>query len=155
MEADNNVKLIIGVGNEFRGDDAAGLIAARRIKELNAYGFEVIENSGDGAGLIEKWSRRELVILIDAVVSGAPPGTVHKFAPHNIMQLGMFTFSTHLFSIPQAIELSLSLGKMPREMVIYGIEADSFESGRPISPEVEKAIDEIVEDVTQHMLLNA
>lgn len=45
----NNALLIIGIGNEFRSDDAAGLIAARKIRQLNLNGADVIENNGDGA----------------------------------------------------------------------------------------------------------
>ena len=30
----NPETLIIGIGNEYRGDDAAGLLAARKIKEI-------------------------------------------------------------------------------------------------------------------------
>jgi hydrogenase maturation protease len=64
--------LIIGIGNEYRSDDAAGLLAARKIRTLGIKGLDVTENNGDGADLIEKWTGRNFVILIDAVLSGFP-----------------------------------------------------------------------------------
>lgn len=141
----NNALLIIGIGNEFRSDDAAGLIAARKIRQLNLNGADVIENNGDGADLIEKWTGREKVILIDAVLSGSEPGTIHKFtAPGSIIPSELFKFSTHLFSVPQAIYLSASLGNLPKELIVYGIEARSFGPGTHISEEVEIAVNNIV-----------
>ena len=136
--------LIIGIGNEYRTDDAAGLLAARKIKTLGIKGIDVTENNGDGADLIEKWTGRNLVILIDAVLSGSAPGTLHRFRlPGPELPSELFRFSTHLFSVNQAIYLSASLGKLPKRLVIFGIEAASFEAGTGLSPEVESAVNNI------------
>lgn len=144
----NNALLIIGIGNEYRSDDAAGLIAARKIKNYGLKGIQVIENNGDGADLIEKWTGKDKVILIDAVLSGSKPGTIHEFtAPGSIIPSELFKFSTHLFSVPQAIYLSASLGNLPKELKIFGIEARSFDSGTQISSEVEIAVNNIVNSV--------
>lgn len=142
--------LIIGIGNEYRTDDAAGLLAARKIKTLGIKGIDVTENNGDGADLIEKWTGRKLVILIDAVLSGSAPGTLHRFdLPGPELPSEFFRFSTHLFSANQAIYLSASLGNLPRNLVIIGIEAASFEAGLGLSPEVESAVNNI-----EHFLQN-
>lgn len=148
----NNDLLIIGIGNEYRSDDAAGLIAARKIKSYGLKGIQVIENNGDGADLIEKWTGRDKVILIDAVRSGSEPGTIHEFtAPGSIIPSELFKFSTHLFSVPQAIYLSASLGNLPKDLKIFGIEAGSFDSGIKISNEVEIAVNNIVNLVKQNI----
>lgn len=142
--------LIIGIGNKLRGDDAAGLLAIKKIRELAPEGIELIENNGDGAELINKWAGRDNVILIDAVVSGSPPGTIHKFsAPGPLVPSEMFKFSTHLFTVPQAIYLSASLGNLPKQLTIYGIEAKSLDYGSRLSDEVEIAINNIVQFVNQ------
>lgn len=147
---DNSRTLIIGIGNEYRSDDAAGLIAARKIKINAPKGIEVIENNGDGTDLIDKWAGRNKVILIDAVLSGSSAGTIHKFsAPGSILPSELFKFSTHIFSVQQAIYLSASLGNLPQELTIYGIEASSFDSGTNISAEVETAINNVVRSVNQ------
>jgi hydrogenase maturation protease len=140
----NNNTLIIGIGNEFRSDDAAGLKAAKKIKELGLNDVDVLESNGDGAGLIDAWTGRSNVIIIDAVLSGSAPGTVHRISVgKELLPSEFFKFSTHLFSIPQAIYLSASLGKLPESIVILGIEGASFETGVVISEEVGKAINNI------------
>jgi hydrogenase maturation protease len=144
--------LIIGIGNKFRSDDAAGLIAASRIKDLRLDKTDVEESAGDGAGLIDTWTGRKNVILIDAVLSGSAPGTVHRLElTSRLLPTEFFKFSTHLFSIPQAIYLSASLGTLPDKLLILGIEGKSFDPGEAISGEAESAINNIVNIVQQEV----
>ena len=70
--------LVIGVGNPWRGDDAAGLRVAALLQAHADEAFVVVEQSGEGAALMEAWQDAARVILIDAVRSGAEPGTIHR-----------------------------------------------------------------------------
>ena len=136
--------LIIGIGNEYRGDDAAGLIVARRLKERLADSVKVIEQSGDGAALMEAWQGAETVIIIDAVMSGAEPGTIHRLdAKTRPLPKDAFRCSTHAFGVAEAIELSRAMGGLPRSLIVYGIEGKTFAAGVRLSPEVEGAVGEV------------
>jgi hydrogenase maturation protease len=137
--------LIIGIGNEYRGDDAVGLIVARQLKERLVDSAIVIEQSGDGAALMEAWRGAETVIIIDAVMSGAALGTIHRFdASAQPLQKDAFRCSTHAFGVAEAIELARTLGNFPQHLVVYGIEGKNFAAGVGLSAEVEKAAGEIV-----------
>jgi len=137
--------LIIGIGNEYRGDDAAGLIVVRRLKERLGDSFAVLEQSGDGAALVETWRGAETVIIIDAVMSGATPGTIHRFdASAQPLPKNAFRCSTHAFGVAEAIELSRALSELPQSLIVYGIEGKNFAAGVGLSSEVEKAVDEVV-----------
>src|SRR4030042_1787160 len=74
--------LIIGVGNEFRGDDGAGLVVSRRLRALALEGARVLEVEGEGTAVMAAWKGADAVILVDAVHSGAAPGTVHRLEAH-------------------------------------------------------------------------
>ena len=136
--------LIIGCGNTDRGDDAAGLLAARRLREM---GVEAQEQSGEALALIESWedARRDLsVILIDAVVTGSPPGTITVWDARTAPVAGdYFRCSTHAFGVAGAIELARMLDLLPPSLLIYGIEAARFEIGSEPSPEVLRAVEEV------------
>ena len=80
----NNKVLIIGIGNEFRSDDGAGIVCARKLKEKVNSNITVIENDGDGAMLMELWKGFDEVILIDSVSVGSKPGTIHNIDAGNI-----------------------------------------------------------------------
>jgi hydrogenase maturation protease len=137
--------LIIGVGNEYRGDDAVGLIVARRLKERLGDSVTILEQSGDGAALMEAWRGAETVIIIDAVMSGAAPGTIRRFdASAHLIPKGAFRCSTHACGVAEAIELARALCNFPQHLVIYGIEGKNFADGVGLSAEVEKAAGEAV-----------
>jgi hydrogenase maturation protease len=138
-------QLIIGIGNEYRRDDAAGLIVARQLKERLADSAIVIEQSGDGAALMEAWRSAETVIIIDAVMSGADPGTIHLLdAKTQPLPKDAFRCSTHAFGVAEAIELSRAMGELPGSLVVYGVEGKNFAAGVGLSPEVERAVGEVV-----------
>ena len=140
--------LIIGVGNEMRGDDALGIIAARELRSVLPEGVECVERDGEGGDLIETWRDHHRVILIDAFSSGAIPGMLHccdvsitRIPPQ------FFRCSTHSFGVGHAVELARRLQLLPHDFTIYGIEAKSFAQGAPMSQPVLDRIPELVESV--------
>ena len=140
--------LIIGLGNEYRRDDAVGLIVARRLRQAAPESVLVREETGEGASLLESWQDAETVILVDAVQSGAASGTVHRLDAHEQpIARQFFRFSTHAFGLAEAVELARALGRLPPRLVVYGVEGRSFEAGVGLSPEVEAAVQVVVERV--------
>ena len=145
MSQPHSLPLIIGIGNEYRGDDAVGLIVARLLKGCLADSVKVLEQSGDGAALMEAWRGAETVIIIDAVASGGAPGAIHRFdANTRPIPKSAFHCSTHAFGVAEAIGLSRALGELPRSLIVYGIEGKNFAAGVGLSPEVEGAVGEVV-----------
>ena len=142
--------LIIGIGNPYRGDDAVGLRIAQDIKKKSPDHVNVIEQSGDGISLMDSWKDSDAVILIDAVHSGAQPGTIHRFDVHTQTIPTKFShYSTHAFGVAEAIELARTLKQLPKNLIVYGIEGKCFEAGIGLSLEVEKSALEVVKRVKQ------
>ena len=141
--------LLIGTGNEFRCDDGAGLAAIRALKAREIPGTLVIESPSDGAELMELWKSAAKVILIDAVSSDGVPGTVYRFDARSQPIPACHSFlSTHAFGLAEAIELARALHVLPQYLVVYAIEGQNFTIGTGLSREVEKAVQEAVEQVT-------
>lgn len=133
---------VIGCGNSDRGDDAAGLLVARRLGEL---GLDTVDHTGDGFALLDLWAAFDRVILVDAMVSGAAPGTVTVWdARDGSPCLAGYRGSTHDSGPAEAIELGRALGRMPREIQLYGIEGANFEPGAPLSAAVLAGIEQAV-----------
>jgi hydrogenase maturation protease len=152
MPPGNGGTLIIGLGNHYRGDDAVGLVVARRLKEAAPEGVRVLEESGEGAALMESWKGAATVILIDALHSGAKPGTVRRLDAHGQpIPTRFFHCSTHAFGVAEAIELARVLSQLPPRVIVYGIEGKSFEAGLGLCPEVEKAGQEVVKRVLEDL----
>ena len=66
--------LIIGVGNPYRSDDGVGVAAIERLRQAGLIGVDLVEESGEPVALVQRWSGRSKVFLIDAVDSGGEPG---------------------------------------------------------------------------------
>ena len=117
--------LIIGIGNEFRSDDAVGLVVAQTLQVKRLPSVSIQEATGEGTALLEAWKGSDAVILVDAVTSGAPAGTIHQVDAHTgPVSPELFALSTHAFSVAQAIELARTLGNLPPRLMIYGIEGN-------------------------------
>lgn len=144
--------LIAGIGNSFRGDDAAGPISVRQLRGRVPAGVSLIEEIGEPLALIEAWKDAAIVILIDAVSSGAAPGTIHRFeeiASRSIKPV--FRSSTHAFGVPEVIDLARVLGRLPPMLLLYGIEGKTFEAGEELSAEVRLSIDDLVKRVEEDL----
>jgi hydrogenase maturation protease len=135
---------IIGCGNPDRGDDGAGAVVAERLRDL---GFEAEAHTGDALALLEKWRANDDVIVVDAVLTGAPAGTVHVWESGLPSPAGGGAVSSHGFDIGKAIELARTLRKLPARLRVYGIEGRQFEPGASVSPEVGRAIEIVVQRI--------
>jgi hydrogenase maturation protease len=149
----NKAILIVGIGAEFRGDDAAGLHVARRLLsgELPPCAT-ILEMKGDGASLMEQWKGSSHVILVDAVTAELPPGSVIRFdARRDLLPANLFATSSHSFGLAQAIAVSLALDELPPCVILFGIQAKSFQIGSDLSPEVRKAVDETSDAIQKEL----
>ena len=143
----------IGVGNACRGDDAVGLVVARRLQENPLDGVTIVPTDGEGTALLALWEDTDAVVLVDAVRTGARPGTLHRFAVGTQPLRAMFSrVSTHAFGVAEAIELARALGQLPPALVVYGVEGATFEMGGGLSAMVAAVLPQAVAQVRQELL---
>ena len=143
---------VIGVGNEFRGDDAAGLLVVRRLKEEPLSGVKFLEQSGEATALMDAMDQTGPVILVDAVQSGAKAGTIHRYdASEQSMPAQFLRCSTHNFSVHDAIEMARALGKLPLRLMVFGVEGLQFEPGAEVSSPVQGAIVNAVQQINEEL----
>jgi len=143
---------IIGLGNELRGDDAIGLLAARRLQKVVGDRIEVIEAEMAGVELLELMRGVRVALLIDAVRSGQAPGTIHRLdASFGPVAPELFPRSTHAVGVAETLELARTLDVLPPKVIVYGIEAADMEMGHPLSSHVSHAVNEVVQLVLREI----
>lgn len=132
--------LVVGIGNPDRGDDGVGCLVARRIAAAGLGGAQVIQHRAEASLLLPSLAAARRAFLVDASVSGAPPGTIRRFdaAASPLPEPGR-RMTAHGLTLAEAIELARALGQLPPECVVYAIEAGGWTAGAPITPEVEEA----------------
>ncbi len=137
--------LVIGVGNDHRRDDRSGLEVARALRPRLEGKARVEECVSGGIGLLDIWRDADRVLVVDAVRSGAPSGTVHRLEAGDASLLGFRgATSTHGLSLGEAVALAAGLGCLPRQLVVYGIEAENVEVGVGLTPSVARGVEEAI-----------
>ena len=142
--------IVIGIGNIFRGDDAVGLVAARRLLEMQLPAVQVLELDGDITTIAESWQGAQKVIVIDAATSRSEAGTIFRFeAQAEPLPRKMFATccSCHAFGLAHQIEMARALSQLPPRLIVYGIEGHDFSLGSGLSPGAAGAVDEVVRRV--------
>jgi len=135
---------VIGVGNAYRSDDAVGLVVARTLRGTLPDCVTVLEREGEPTSLMDAWDGADAVWLVDAVSSGAAPGTLHRVdATSNALPDALARTSTHHFGLPEAVELARSVDRLPQLLVVYGVEGETFDVGDSLTVEVAAAVETI------------
>ena len=131
------MNVIMGIGNDMRGDDAIGVYVARKFKKDGWYKIIAGQVPEDFTMEIKK-IRPELLIIIDAALMNLIPGTV-RIVP--VEKLPDVAFSTH--GMPLSFFINY-IAKYVGDVILVGIEPSSMEFGEDISLEVKKAGDELL-----------
>ena len=143
---------ILGIGQSLRGDDEVGLEIVRRWRDshrpnYSEYTIEAETAESPGLSLLGLIAGLDAAILVDAVQSGAPPGTLHKLAEEDLLDFGEGTGSAHGWGTAETLSLGRQLAPedLPERIFIIGVEAVQFTLGEGLSPAVEASIPMAVE----------
>ena len=141
--------LVIGIGNQLRGDDGIGPALARRLSERALPDVSIKLEGGEALSLLAAWEGHDDVLLIDAAQTGAAPGTIHCFDAHcDGIPKERFGASSHGFGVSQAVALARTLGRLPGRCRIIAIEGEAFGHGTSLSPRLTAATDTLVDEIT-------
>jgi len=137
--------VIIGIGNSLKGDDGLGPWVCRALKrtEIDA---EIIDAGTVPENYINSIVEKapDNLIIIDAVHFGGPPGTIKLCSPE---QLSSVAFSTHALS--PRLFLDLISRQIKPGIYIIGIEPGQIRLGQPLSAEVEKTCQRLIDALVE------
>ena len=145
--------LIIGLGNPLVSDDSVGLRVAAELKLLLAgrADVEIAEDYCGGLRLMERMIDFDRAIVVDAICTGAEPGTIHHLRPDDVPT--QKSASAHDLNLPTALEFGRRAGAhLPENenIRLVGIEADDIINfAEQCTPAVEAAIPSAVEEVVR------
>ena len=145
--------VVIGVGNPDRGDDGVGPEVLARLAGRVPERVRLTCLAGaDPAEIMEAWAGSAGAIVVDAMVSGAPPGTIARFdAAAGPLPAGVRLASTHVLGAETAVEMARALGRLPGRLVLYGVEGESFAAGSGLSPVVAAALPAAAERILEEV----
>jgi hydrogenase maturation protease len=133
--------LVIGLGHDDRADDAAGPMVARLVAPHLPGEWCTTEHHGDLTALVDLCAGIDEVVIVDAIVSGAPAGTVHHVVLDDDPAPSFASAgSSHGLGLLDALALGRTLGHVRGRVSLVGIEARQVAVGAPMTFEVQVAL---------------
>jgi hydrogenase maturation protease len=141
--------VVIGLGNPLMGDDGLGLIALAQLQaEWHVpEEIELVDGGTWGMTLLPVIEGAARLLLLDAIETGAPPGTLHVLERNRIPRYLATKISPHQVDLHDVLALAELRGTFPAEAVAIGLQPTRIEFGNGLSDVVACRVDELVRAV--------
>ncbi len=147
--------LVLGVGNPLMGDDGIGVELAHRLQERDYGPLVHVEEGGTlGMTLLPLLEDADTVILLDAVRTGALPGTVVTREKEELPRHFSHVISPHEIGMKEVLGAAQLCGTLPHIITLVGVEARHTEFCRPMSAEVREAVPQAL-DLVETLIARA
>jgi hydrogenase maturation protease len=138
--------IVLGLGNLIRSDDGVGIHAVhqlfrdRRIPE----NVELLDGGTLGLQLLPAIQEVTHLLVLDAINTGAAPGTIARFDISEIEPLPG-TPSVHQIGFADVLAALRLLEKFPQQMILLGVQPEQTGWGDKLSGPVQEALPALIE----------
>ncbi len=140
--------LILGVGNLLLSDDGVGVHIIKQLSKENV-NADLVDVGMGGFDILERILGCKKVIIIDSIITGSEPGTIHRLTPRDLSTSPALSH-THSIDLPTSLKLGRQLmaDKMPDDIIIYAIEAEDITTfNEECTPKVKAAIPKVIKQI--------
>jgi hydrogenase maturation protease len=139
--------LVAGIGSTIRGDDGVGVHAVRQLKTRSLPDdVDVIELGTAGLALLDLVEGYDRLIVLDAIVTGAPAGTVHVLTGEEAAR-AVHLGAGHEADLPTTLSLGRKLmgSHMPQNVAVVAVEAGDLTTfSEHLTPEVKASVPDVI-----------
>lgn len=145
--------VVIGLGNPLMTDDGLGIAALEqlRVRYDFAPGVELVDGGTWGMNLLPVIEDAGSVILIDAIHTGAAPGTPVRIERERLPRYLSTKLSPHQVDLRDVIALAELRGTLPQHTVALGLQPQRVELGNALSDLLRCRLDNLVAMVVQEL----
>ena len=146
----NRNLLIVGFGNPLMGDDGIGPAVVRHLSRLELAAPVACHELSDILHLPAVWSEQQEVWMIDAVIGGEPPGTIHRIAHDDVLSLTHRADTVHHLGLTEGLRWILHAHpEMARvRFYLWGVEPETVSPIEALSEIVDKAVRCLVNELS-------
>jgi len=138
--------LVLGLGNILLRDEGVGVRVVQAMERMALpREVEVFDGATAGVDLLDVLAERRKVVVIDAIAGDSPPGTVLRLTPADLAPRHERGVSLHDLGLLETLALAEQLNVSPEEVVIIGVKPHSVACGLELSPELARAVPQIIE----------
>ena len=148
--------VVIGVGNPFRRDDGVGPAVIELLRERltglrsagGLTGVRFVTSDGETTALIDAWTGADRAVVVDAVrVAAGDPGRIHRFSAEHPAATRAGVGTPHAADLGDAVALARALDRMPRSLLIFGVQVDDIGFGPGLSAAVAAAARHLADEI--------
>jgi len=145
--ADKNRKIVLGLGNTLNRDEGLGVLCLDPLRGRLAGhpGIEVLDGGVLGMSLLPLVESCSHLLLLDAVDTGMPPGTVTELLREEIPLFARLKLSWHQLSFQEVLQFASVRGNLPAHLRLVGAQPADISIGVGLSPVITAIVPEITE----------
>ena len=138
--------VVLGIGNTILTDEGVGVRAVEVFQQRYRLPENVVAIDGGTSSmeLLDDLSNLDLLVVLDTIVAGKPPGTVIRLAGDDVPVFFRRKLSPHQIGLSDVLASLEFLGTEPKDIVVLGVQPVSLELGMELSPAVAVRVPELV-----------
>jgi hydrogenase maturation protease len=143
---------VLGLGNVLMGDDGLGpaVVRAFEAEYVVGPGVEVIDLGTPGLDLLPWLADVDRVVIVDAVKSDLPPGTVRIYDKEDILRHApSVRVGPHDPGVKEALVTLEFAGRGPRDVTLIGVVPATNAMSLELSASVQAAIPSVLEQIAR------
>jgi hydrogenase maturation protease len=145
--------LVLGAGNILLSDEGVGVRVVEALQDRYDVPdtVEILDGGTCGMGLLDVIAGRDHLIIVDAVNTGSPSGTLVRLADDEIPVVFRTKSSPHQLGLQDVLALLTLLERAPRHVTVIGVQPASLDLGLDLSPVIAACVDEMVAMVVREL----
>ncbi|MDK9720487.1 MAG: HyaD/HybD family hydrogenase maturation endopeptidase [Rhodospirillales bacterium] len=145
--------MVLGIGNILMCDEGIGIRVVNDIESRFRFpdAVELMDGGTSGMELLDPLSNLDHLIVVDAVRSGDPAGTMIRLEDGEVPALFQTRLSPHQLGLSDVLATLLLMETFPKHLVLLGCEPKSLETHMGLTPEVEATVEPLIEAVLQEL----
>lgn len=138
--------LVLGIGNVLMTDDSVGIRVINELERRFRFpeNVELLDGGTSGIELLSYIVNRDYLIIVDAIKSDLPPGTVVKVEGEDVPAKFMTRISPHQLGLSDLLAAATLTGELPKQMVLFGIEPKRVALGLEMTDEVAGSFEKLL-----------
>lgn len=145
--------LVLGLGNILLEDEGLGVRALEELERRYELPPEVelLDGGTTGMGLLDQMSRRKHLLVLDAVNSDQPPGTLVRLGGDEVPVYFSQRATPHQIGLSDVLATLTLSDEQPDHIVILGMVPGSLELTLELSEAIDQKLDELIEAVAREL----
>lgn len=146
--------LLLGIGNLLLSDEGVGIHTLRYLEQNYSWppSVELLDGGTAGMELLVPITSATHLIILDAVQTQAPPGTVVQIAHADLPAFFRTKLSSHQVGLTDVLAAAILTDSLPSYITLWGVVPASLELGMELTPVVAAQLAPLANRIVQELI---